>query len=186
MSEIRSQLAIFVTAALFFATLPLSRGQDAAPAIVDLPTEKTQTPAPSPSPSAMPEVPELSQLDQAFKQSSLGKAADEYRVRVEWRRLQNLVADEPAVVTAKAAAQSARTDLEKRDRLRDYYNIYYGRMRALASSDEMRKALDTFKAEHLKLLDQPRVRPAPGASATFDPKAEKEKHKKDKHSRFGR
>jgi hypothetical protein len=176
------KLTMLIVCALLGATFTL-RGQDAAPAIVDLPTEKTQTPAPSPSP--IPEVPELSQLDQAFKQTSLGKAADEYRVRVEWRRLQNLVVDEPAVVAAKAAAQAARTDLEKRDRLRDYYNIYYGRMRSLASSDEMRKALDTFKAEHLKLLDQPRVRPVPGVPLTVDLKAEKEKHKKDKHSRFG-
>ena len=176
------KLTMFIVYALLGATFTL-RGQDAAPAIVDLPTDKTQTPAASPSPIA--EVPELSQLDQAFKQTSLGKAADEYRVRVECRRLQNLVADEPAIVVAKQAAQSARTDLEKRELLREYYNIYYGRMRALASNDETRKALDTFKAEHLKLLDQPRVRPAPGVSAIFDPKAGKEKHKKDKHSRFG-
>jgi hypothetical protein len=177
------KLTMLIVYALLGAALTL-RGQDAAPAIVDLPTEKTQTAPPSPSP--IQDVPELSQLDQAFKQSSLGKAADEYRVRVEWRRLQNRVVDEPDIVAAKAAAQSARTDLEKRDRLRDYYNIYYGRMRALASNEEMRKALDAFKAEHLKLLDQPRVRPVPGTSATFDAKAEKEKHKKDKHSHFGR
>ena len=177
------KLTMLIVCAVLGSTLAF-RGQDAAPAIVDLPTEKTQTPTPAPSP--IPEVPELSQLDQAFKQTSLGKAADEYRVRVEWRRLQNRVIDEPDIVAAKAAVQSARTDLEKRDRLRDYYNVYYGRMRALASSDEMRKALDTFKAEHLKLLDQPRVRPVPGVSATVDLKAEKEKHKKDKRSHFGR
>jgi hypothetical protein len=186
MSEIRSHSATLTMVALFFATQFVLRGQDAAPAIVDLPTEKTQTPSPAPSPSPIPEVPELSQLDQAFKQTSLGKAADEYRLRVEWRRLQNLVAHEPEIVSAKEAAQSARTDLEKREKLRGYYNAYYGRMRALASSDEMRKALDTFKAEHLKLLDQPRVRPVPGESATFDAKAEKEKHKKEKHSHFKR
>ena len=170
--------------ALFFAMPLVLRGQDAAPAIVDLPTEKTQTPSPAPSPSPIPEVPELSQLDQAFKQTSLGKAADEYRLRVEWRRLQNRVADEPEIVNAKEAARSARTDLEKREKLRDYYNVYYGRMRMLASSDEMRKTLDTFKAEHLKLLDQPRVRPVPGVSPTFNAKENKEQHKKDKHSRF--
>ena len=179
------RVTILIVCALLGATFTL-RGQDAAPAIVDLPTEKTQTPSPAPSPSPIPEVPELSQLDQAFKQTSLGKAADEYRLRVEWRRLQNLVTHEPDIVSAKEAAQSARTDLEKREKLRDYYNVYYGRMRVLASSDEMRKALDTFKAEHLKLLDQPRVRPVPGESATFDAKAEKEKHKKDKHSHFRR
>jgi hypothetical protein len=158
-------------------------GQDAAPSIVNLPTEKTQTATSAPSPSPIPEVPELSQLDQVFKQTSLGKAADQYRLRIQWRGLENRVVHEPAVMAAKAAAESARTDLEKRERLRDYYNIYYGRMRALASSAELKSALDTFKAEHLKLLDQPRVRPTPGVTPEFVD-TDKQKHHKERHSFF--
>ncbi len=173
---------MLIVCAVSAGTLTL-RGQDAAPAIVDLPTEKTVTATPAASPSPIPEVPELSQLDQAFKQTSLGKAADQYRLRIEWRKLLNRVGHEPGVIAAKTAAESSRTDLEKRERLRDYYNIYYGRMRALASSAEMKSALDTFKAEHLKLLDQPRVRPSPGATAAFV-ETDKPKHRKERHSFF--
>jgi hypothetical protein len=85
--------------------------------------------------------------------------------------LQNLAVNDPAVVAAKAAAESAPTDLEKRQRLRDYYNVFYGRMRSLTSNAETQAAVDKFKAEHLVLLNQPNVRhetdgalPAPSPS----------------------
>jgi hypothetical protein len=161
------------------------RAQDAAQPSVDLGT-KPEEAAPAKTPPPVSEVPELSQLDEAFKQSSLGKEADESRVRLEIRKLQNQVVGEPAVVAAKTAAHSARTDLEKRDRLRDYYNIYYGKMRALTASAEVRSALDTAKAEHLRLLDQPRVRPVPGTEGipTPTPTPKQRKEHKGKHSHF--
>jgi hypothetical protein len=110
------------------------------------------------TPTAEPSVPELSQLDQIFKQSSLGKAADERRLHLEWRGLANRVSNDPEIIAAKKSAEAARTDLEKRQRLRVYYNIYYGKMRGLASSAEMKNALDTLKTEHLSHINQPRVR----------------------------
>src|SRR5690349_16484959 len=82
----------------------------------------------APPPSPTPVLPELSALDQAFNQTGLGKEADEIRTRVEMRSLQNQVAVEPQVLAAKAAAEAATTDLEKRDRLREYYNLNYGLM----------------------------------------------------------
>ena len=151
-------LAIF---AGFIVTL---HSQEATQPTVDLhPRAEDVNPA-TPSPAPTPNVPELSQLDQVFSQTSLGKTADEYRTRVQLRKLQNKVANEPAVVAAKKAAESARTDLEKRQRLRDYYNIYYGRMSAYASSTELKAALNESKAAHLALLKQPRVRPTPAGS----------------------
>jgi hypothetical protein len=113
-------------------------------------------PAPPP-----PTMPDLSQLDQMFKQTLPGKEAAEYRSHVEWRQLKNRTVNDPAVVSAKAAAEAATTDLEKRNRLRVYYEIFYARMRALASTPEMAKYLDAMKKQHLALLDQPRVRPNP-------------------------
>jgi hypothetical protein len=146
----------------------LLRGQDAAQPTVDLQPRNEE---PAATPTNLPDVPELSKLDEAFKQSSLGKAADEYRLRIEVRRLQNLAVNDPAVVAAKAAAESAPTDLEKRQRLRDYYNVFYGRMHSLTSNAEAQAAVDKFKAEHLVLLNQPNVRhetdgalPAPSPS----------------------
>jgi hypothetical protein len=115
------------------------------------------TPAES---QAMPNanLPELSDLDKAFKQTSLGQEADERRLHLEWRQLANRVVNDPEIVAAKRSVAGARTDLEKRERLRAYYDIYYGKMRALASSSEMKNALDTLKTEHLSHINQPRVR----------------------------
>jgi uncharacterized surface protein with fasciclin (FAS1) repeats len=75
------------------------------------------------------------------------------------------VVNDPSVRAAKAAALAARTDLEKRNRLRNYYNVYYDRMSALATSAEMKLALEAFKGAYFKAIDQPRVRPSPTASS---------------------
>src|SRR5204863_624235 len=97
-------------------------------------------PAPISSATAVAAVPERAQIDEIFKQTSLGKEADERRLHIEWRSLQNRVVNDPDIVAAKRAAETARTDLEKRQRLRDYYDLYYGRLRALARSAEMKTA----------------------------------------------
>ena len=127
-------------------------------------------PAPLPPPtgeSAVPSpganIPDLSQLDALFKQSSMGKEADDFKRHLELRKLANQVVGDPAIVAAKAAARAAKTDLEKREKLRVYYNLYYGRMRSLASTPELKAYVDALKTAHLTLLAQPRVRPAPVA-----------------------
>lgn len=109
---------------------------------------------------ALPKTaPALSELDAAFQKSPLAQEAEEQRLHLEWRQLQNRVAHDPEVVTAKAATTTAKTDLEKRVRLRAYYNIYYAHMRALASGPEVRSYLDGKKAAALESLAQRRVRP---------------------------
>jgi hypothetical protein len=171
---------LIFSALLSSMTLTL-RGQDAAPPAVDLyATEKKPEVAATPSLEANgPELPELSQLDEAFKQRSLSKEVDARRLHIEWRQLKNQVVNDPEVRAAKATAQAARTDLEKRNRLRDYYNVYYERMSALASV-EMKLALQRFKTSHLARLSQPRVRPSTdGDMPTPKPTPEgKRKHKK--------
>jgi uncharacterized surface protein with fasciclin (FAS1) repeats len=137
--------------------------QDTAPPAVDLYSGQKE-PEVTPEPLA-PNVPELSQLDEAFKPKSLGKEADQRRLHIEWRQLKNRVVNDPSVRAAKAAALAARTDLEKRNRLRNYYNVYYDRMSALAVSAEMKLALEAFKTAYFKAIDQPRVRPSPTASS---------------------
>jgi hypothetical protein len=159
-------------------------GQDAAPPAVDLyATEKEPevTATPSPEPNG-PELPELSQLDEAFKRRPLSREVDARRVHIEWRQLKNRVVNDPEVRAAKATAQAARTDLEKRNRLRDYYNVYYERMSALASSVEMKLALQRWKTSHQARLNQPRVRPSTdGDLPTPMPEQGKRKHKKRSH-----
>ena len=172
------RIAVLLACALLFRSTGASHAQDAAPPSVDLQSRSDEVAVPAATPSNPPDVPELSKLDEAFKQTSMGKAADEYRLRIELRRLQNLVGNDGAVLAAKAAAESARTDLEKRQRLRDYYNIYCGRMRSLTSSPETQAALEKFKAEHLVLLNQPRVRHETDGALPAPARTRKQKSKK--------
>jgi hypothetical protein len=185
---------LIVSATLIGMALML-HGQDAAPPSVDLYEGQDQLePTPSPVPPNGPELPEISQLDQTFsKPRSLGKEADEARVHVEWRQLKNRTVNDPQVQAAKAYAQAARTDLEKRNRLRNYYHIYYERMSALATTPEIKLALQGLKSSHQGLLAQPRVRPTPDTSTptptpsgTPAPKKSADKHKKKKEKRHKR
>ena len=131
------------------------------------------SPTPPPSEAAAPRIPAIDELDQAFKQSSLGKAADEARLHAQWRELSNRFINDPELVEARAHAGRAKTDLEKRHRLRAYYTMFYDRMRAQASSQELKSYIDTHKAQHLALLAQNRVRPSPAPPAATA--AEKQK-----------
>jgi hypothetical protein len=151
----------------------------------------TETPAPSASPSVRPELnipeipltveptplvpnasvaptkktlPSISELDAAFQHSSLGQAAEEQRLHLEWRKLKNRASDDPEVVAAKKAVNSARTDLDKRNLMRAYYKIFYGHMQALAETPEIKAYLEQKKRELLASLAQPRVRPEATAS----------------------
>jgi hypothetical protein len=160
------------------------RGQEAAPPSVDLYQGQEQPEAtPSPPPNG-PELPELKQLDQSFKPPSLGIEADGAKLRIEWRQLRNRTVNDPEVQAAKTYAQSARTDLEKRNRLREYYDVYYQRMTALATTPEIKLTLQALKTTHEGLLAQPRVRPTPPGSPTPSPpraqKKQAHKHKKNK------
>jgi hypothetical protein len=87
------------------------------------------------------------------------------------------------VQAAKTYAQSARTDLEKRHRLREYYDIYYQRMAALAVTPEIKSTLQSLKTIHEGLLAQPRVRPTPPGSPTPKPSPPKKKKPENKHKK---
>jgi hypothetical protein len=108
-------------------------------------------------------APALSELDALFQKSPLATAAEVERLHLEWRQLQNRTAYDPEVVAAKEAATRTKTDVEKRARLRAYYNIYYAHMQALASSPEIKNYLEGQKAAVLNSLAQPRVHPTPTA-----------------------
>jgi len=178
---------IFATAVLIAALV--MHGQEAAPPSVDLFPEQEE-PSPTPLPNG-PELPELKQLDDSFKPKSLGKDADALRVHLLWRELKNRTANDPEVEAAKKYAQTARTDLEKRNRLHNYYELYYQRMSALATTPELKLALQQLKDSHQVMLAEPRVRPSPTPEVSGTPsptptgtpvkKKNKEKHKKRIH-----
>jgi hypothetical protein len=140
------------------------------PMSVEPPTLVPNSSSPIPRRPALPTLaktaPALSELDAAFRTSPLAKAAEVERLHLEWRQLQNRTAYDPEVVAAREAATRTKTDVEKRTRLRAYYNIYYAHMRALASSPEIIIYLDGQKAAALNSLAQPRVRPMPTPRAS--------------------
>ena len=138
--------------------------------IPDIPLTVEPAPlVPNTSPAPSKSAPPLEELDAAFKKSSLGQAAEEQRMHVEWRKLKNRTVHDPDVVAAKTAAEKARTDLEKRNLRRAYYKIYYARMQALASTPELKAYLEEKKKASLGGLDQPHVRPNPTAAASPSP-----------------
>jgi len=140
--------------------------------------------APLPTATAEPTVPERAQIDEIFKQTSLGKEADERRLHIEWRSLQNRVVNDPDIVAAKRAAETARTDLEKRQRLRDYYDLYYGRLRVLARSAEMKTALDQLKIAHVSRITQARVRHETDSGLPTPSPTPKKKQKASRAKKF--
>ena len=152
--------SLLVTAASVFAQAAVSSSTN---------PQETATPQISPTPppteAATPRIPAIDELDQAFKQSSLGKAADEARLHAQWRELSNRFINDPDLVEARAHAGRAKTDLEKRHRLRAYYTMFYDRMRAQAGSPELKNYIDTHKTQYLALLAQNRVRPSPAPPA---------------------
>jgi hypothetical protein len=180
---------LIFSSALLMAALIL-HGQEAAPPSVDLfPEPEEEEASPTPPPNG-PELPELKELDESFKPKSLGKAADALQVHAQWRQLKNRIVNDPDVQAAKKYAQAARTDLEKRKRLTSYYEIYYQRMSALATTPELKVALQALKQSHQGLLAQPRVRPSPTPEFSGTPsptptstpvkKKQQGKHKKKK------
>src|SRR6266513_3800346 len=156
---------IFATA-LLIATL-MMHGQEAAPPSVDLFPEQGEA-SPTPPPNG-PELPELKQLDDSFKPKSQGKDADTLQVHAQKRQLKKRTVNDPDVQEAKKYAQAARTDLEKRKRLRNYYEVYYQRMSALATTPELKLALQALKDNHQTMLAQPRVRPSPTPALSRTP-----------------
>jgi hypothetical protein len=155
-------------------------GQDAAPPNFNVPDIPITTPIPAAN------VPDISQIDQIFKQSSLGKQADERRLHIEWRTIANEVANDPEVIAARESTSEAHTDFEKRQRLRMYYNLYYDRMMAKTTNPDVKAAIDALKKSHLTQTAQPRVRPETDSPMstplpTWDPnKKHHRKHERHK------
>src|SRR5204863_5764491 len=144
---------LILFSALLIAPL-MMHGQEAAPPSVDLfPEQQEEEASPTPPPNG-PELPELKQLDDSFKPKSLGKDADALQVHALWRQLKNRTVNDPDVQEAKKYAQAARTDLEKRKRLRNYYEVYYRRMADLDTTPKLKLALQALKDVHHIILTQ--------------------------------
>ena len=138
--------------------------------IPDIPMTVEPSPlVPYTSPPPKKTVPSLPDLDAAFQHSSLGQAAEEQRLHLEWRKLKNRASADPEVIAAKKAVGAARTDLDKRDLMRAYYKLFYARMQALAETPDVKAYLEQRKKDALNTLAQPNVRPEPTARPSATP-----------------
>ena len=116
---------------------------------------------PGPGAATLPQIPsapELQQLSDLFKQSSLGKEGDEHRLHVEMASLKVLLRNDADLHRLRAAADLARTDLERRHAFRAYYEFYYGKLISRAQTPELQAYLKEQRAAHELTLLQPRVR----------------------------
>jgi len=121
-----------------------------------------------PTPSGPPDFLELSQLDEI---SANGRWADSRRVshacwngegsRTRWRTIQ--------AVWRRRRQLNHTHGFREAEALGNYYNIYYKRIGGVGWKRGMKTALDGFKAAHLGILIQPRVRPSPTPAATTTP-----------------
>jgi hypothetical protein len=176
-----------IAVALNAQEAPLPQGDAQNPAATDA---RAPTPAPSvPAPIAIPEdllrepiarpplvpdVPSIPELNDSFKPAPLSAAAQLRQLTIDSRKLRNRVQIDPQIKAALAHAEAAPTDLEKRQRLAKYYDVYYGRMIALAGTPELKTFLRERRLEYLLALKQPRVRPELLASVKQpDPAARK-------------
>ena len=167
-------LSLTIAATVLRAQSPSTPNDNSSPA-----PKAEISPAPSPSASAaveppslippdilsapaslppIPAAPDLGQLNSFFKQTSLGKAADEHRLHLQMSELETRIRNDADLHAMKAAANEAPTDLERRHRLRAYYELYYRKLRGLASSPDLKAYLTAQEAAHELTLLQPHVR----------------------------
>lgn len=132
------------------ATVPVEPPSLIPPNILPPPLSLPQTPV----------APEIGLLNSYFKSTSLGKKADEHRLHVEMVALEAQIRNNADLHALKAAALRAPTDLERRHGLKEYYRRYYGRLRSLAATRELKAYLDAQEAAHKLTVLQPRVRHA--------------------------
>ncbi len=106
----------------------------------------------------IPAAPELELLNSYFKSTSLGKKADEHRLHLQMVALETQIRNDADLHALKAAALRAPTDLERRHQLKVYYGKYYGKLRSLAATADLKAYLEAEEAAHKVALLQPRVR----------------------------
>jgi hypothetical protein len=114
-----------------------------------------------PAPDSLPKIPaaqELEQLNAFFKTASMGRLADEHRLHLQMVALETRIRNDQDLHALKASALKAPTDLERRHLLKSYYELYFKKLRALATTPDLKAYLDAHEAARKMSLLQPRVR----------------------------
>ncbi|MBA3883839.1 MAG: hypothetical protein H0X73_14320 [Chthoniobacterales bacterium] len=123
-----------------------------------IPPDVLPMPDPSAPPGTASGLSAVQQLDEELKPKPLSQESENYRLHVEWRKLRNQATNDPGVKAARAATERARNDVERRQLLANYFNVYFDKMIAIGPP-EMKAYLNDRRREHLRSLPQPRVRP---------------------------
>lgn len=117
----------------------------------DLPLiPETPEPTAKPATRAIPEA-------KGEKKSQTEIAAGELQQRIRLRQLKTRASRDPAVMADLERANAARTDFEKREAMRSYYQRLFGRMAKLDGS--LKKRINEQQQRALRELEQTRVDP---------------------------
>ena len=183
-----NKYGLIFSSALLIAAL-MMHGQEAAPPSVDLfPEQEEEEGSPTPPPNG-PELPGLKELDDSLGPSHWAKTPIRCRCMRCGGNGRIALVNDPDVRSAKKYAQAAG-QIGKAKTAPQLLRRYSQRMSALATTPELKLALQALKDVHQNMLNQPRVRPTPTPvfSGTPSPtptstpfkKKGKEKHKKKK------
>jgi hypothetical protein len=82
---------------------------------------------------------------------------DELRARIRLRELKTKVSRDPQVQAELERASTALTDYEKREALKAYYNLLYGKIEKLDRS--LKKRVDVLRKQSIHRLEQTRIDP---------------------------
>jgi hypothetical protein len=120
-----------------------------------------------PLPSERPPRPPAAQSPIKTKgtSSATAQAEDELKQRIRLREARTKALRDPAVQAEWTRANEVKTDYERREALRNYYKLLYGRMVKLDSS--LKSPVDKLLKQSLSTLDQDHIAPTqPPASAS--------------------
>ena len=165
--------------------------EDKAPAKAPAPAEKDQDrlelmpskPAQLlPPPTGLSLIPELplppdksrprSVESPIKKRDSTADAEDLIRQRIRLREVKTKAQRDPAVQAEWERAAAVKTDYEKRDALKGYYRLLYGRMAKIDPA--LKTPLDQQLREALSRLDQDHIAPTqPPATVADGPRAKR-------------
>jgi hypothetical protein len=191
------RLTVLLASALL-ATLPLF-AQDKAPTLRATPSDTPREPGAAeddrleliptkpaqimPPPAGLPLIPEIpmpppppsrsrSEAPVRKRDSATADAEEAVKQRIRIREVKTKAQRDPAVQAEWDRAQAQRTDFEKREAMKNYYRLLYGRM---AKIDPTLKApVNTLLQQSLARLDQTRIAPTPAPSAIAGgPRAER-------------
>jgi hypothetical protein len=116
---------------------------------------ETPETAPKPKGNAIPEAKPSRKASDAANKTTI--AEDELAARIRLRQLKTRVLAEPKVQESLQQAQAAKTDYERREAMKAYYKLLYGRIEQLDSS--LKKQVNERRSAAVNRLQQANIRP---------------------------